>query len=370
MGLGVKIKHYANETLEEDTVASAVAKEQAKETAKEVTREVDNIDVVQESGDIEVALNDALKTALQSEKFGLDVNDRTNVLLVGLAGVGKTARIRAWAKRHNINLFEVRAAGMDDTDLGGAVAPSKDYTTVTRLASTEFDFLDQPRSVLFLDELNRAPKGVRTNLLELINSHVVPDPRAKNGQRLLKNFLFTVAAINPYSADYDTDKLDDAEIGRFAEVETAGDPLIMLNHLEKTFQDIIDKGDENDPDVQEMRGRLALAKAILGNKEFSFDTASQIDKDRNTAGFNGRQLQPRTFSKVLLASNGTKDDLLKKWNQHCNNLRKPAIERMLSNYKDIEDKANKAIQADTESSVFKKRESAASRIAQKLADLA
>lgn len=363
MGLGVKIKHYAKEEkLQEDATISQVASEEEKKEAAKTTKEfvqgVDDVDVVADSGDIETALNDALETALESERYGWDVSDRTNVLLVSVAGVGKSSRVRAWASRHNINLFEVRAAGMDETDLGGAVTPSADYSTVVRLASTEFDFLNKPRSVLFLDEINRAPKGVRTNLLELINSHVVPDPRSKTGQRKLDNFLFTVAAVNPFSGDYDTDKLDDAEMGRFAPEYVEGDPAILLNHLTKVLTSALSSVQPGDPSEKKLRGRLELAKAILGNKNFVFDSERQIAKDQETDGYNRKLLEPREFTKALFACNGTKADLLNKWSKHANNLRKPMIDQILSSYKDVEDKATQALAAGTDSEVFKKKESA------------
>lgn len=75
MGLGVKIKHYAKEEkLEEDATISQVASEEEKKEAAKTTKEfvqgVDDVDVVADSGDIETALNDALETALESERYG------------------------------------------------------------------------------------------------------------------------------------------------------------------------------------------------------------------------------------------------------------------------------------------------------------
>lgn len=202
---------------------------------------------------------------------------------------------------------------MDDTDLGGAISKGEgDYSNVVvRLASTEFDKLNRPNSVLFLDEYNRAPKSVRTNLLELINSHVVPDPRTESGQRYLENFLFTVAAINPATSLYDTDTLDMAERTRFRNIDVNPEPRELLKHLTKVFKEAADKA-SNEVRKQRAEGRLKLATALLTNRNFDFDTKEDIEKSVSEDKGNGLALNYRTLTELLKGSDGTKEDFLKK----------------------------------------------------------
>lgn len=242
---------------------------------------------------------------------------------------------------------------MDDIDLGGVISRGEgDYSNVVqRLASTEFDKLDRPRSVLFLDEYNRAPKSVRTNLLELVNSHVVPDPRTESGQRYLPNFLFTIAAINPPTADYDTDEMDMAEKTRFRNVDITPRSDELLRYLTKELQDQADRASS---DIRRKRalGRLQLAQTLLSDKSFEFDSSEDIAKSKESG--NGLALNYRTFTNLLFGSDGTKQDFLNNWNEYTNNLKKSMAERILSKYQDIDDKATDALKYNTASSVFKK----------------
>lgn len=111
--------------------------------------------------------------------------------------------IKQWAKDNNINLCEVRASDLNDTDLGGYISNG------SKITSTEFDKLNNPNSVLFLDEYDRVPRSARADLLKLINDHTISDPREESGQRYLPNFLFTIVTINS------ADGLDMPELVRF-----------------------------------------------------------------------------------------------------------------------------------------------------------
>ena len=312
-------------------------------------KDLDTDLVISNQGVIEDTLDRVLKVNERINKRGGD--DFVNVIFVGEGGTGKTKRIRAWAHKNNINLYEVRAAGMDDTDLGGAITPDKEGKVVNRLTSTEFDVLNQPRSVLFLDEYNRAPKSVRTNLLELINSHVVPDPREPSGQRKLDGFLFTVAAINPSAAGvagYDVDELDTAEKSRFEWVDVPAEAANCLNYLTQKFNKELESAEDDDEKL-ELKRKLELSKTLLTSRQFKFDTREDIDRS-----LNGLPLSNRTLTQLLVRCDGTKDDFLALWNRFCNSDKKNMAERILADYHDIDDKANDALKShDSESSVFK-----------------
>lgn len=248
---------------------------------------------------------------------------------------------------------------MDDTDLGGAITASDDKQTVVRLNSTEFDVLNRPRSVLFLDEYNRAPQTVRTQLLELINHHVVPDSREPNGQRFFENFLFTIAAINPANANYNTDTLDMAEKTRFRSIDVTPNPRELLNYLTKLYNNAADKASSPERRLKNL-GRANLAKALLTNKSFRFDNQAEIEKTMEEG--NGLALNYRTLTNLLSGSNGTKDDFLAKWPEYTNNLKLNMANAILQNYQDVEDKANDALKQETNSEVFKKEQDIWSRV--------
>jgi hypothetical protein len=318
------------------------------------------------SGIIEDTLDRALVVNKRINKVNGD--DYVNVLFVGEAGSGKSSRIRAWARKNGINLYEVRAAGMDDTDLGGAITPNKEGTVVNRLASTEFDALDNPNSVLFLDEYNRAPASVRTNLLELVNSHVVPDPREPSGQRKLKGFLFTVAAINPATVGYGTDEMDMAEKTRFRTVRVPSEKANLLNYLRYKFNNEIKQADDDKEWIKELKGKLAIAEELLKDKNFKFDEASDIEQTIDTG--NGKALNSRSLTQLLVSCDGTKKDFLNQWDQFVNSLKKQMAVSILKDYKDIDDVANDALKGhETQSTVFNKAESNIDKINRVLSEL-
>ena len=306
----------------------------------EAKANIENSNTVKESGQIESILDWALDYNLEQKEAGL--TNYQNVLLIGEAGTGKSSRVKAWAKANNINLMTVRAAGMDDTDLGGAMGISKTGDTVQRLASTEFDQLDRPNSVLFLDEYNRAPKSVRTNLLELVNSHEVPDSRVPGGQRVLENFLFTVAAINPANSNYDTDVLDKAERTRFKNVNVVSDPENLLHHLEKSLDHMIETA-KTPERKRRSEGRKALVKALLKPEGgLEFDSSQEVDKySEDDPDY--LPLNARTFTNLIMGTDGTKKDLLAHWDEYTNRFKKNDAKRILANYSDVVDKANQAL---------------------------
>jgi len=355
----MKVKLY------EDEASVQSLSDAAKKDIAQAANQLDAQYFSSDEGDIESALNRALTVSKRKQKYGHISGDFPNVLLIGEAGTGKSARVRAWARKHNINLFEVRAAGMDETDLGGIIQAYNDV--VRRLASTEFDVLDRPNSVLFLDEYNRAPAGVRTNLLELINSHNVPDPRVTSeqtsGQRKLKNFLFTVAAINPNSESYDVHEMDRAELSRFQIVKVKRDKKNYLAYVNDELDDEL-KQETDDNARLILLGQKSLANTIIPNPLFQFDdNESTTEMERNHYGEAVNPTNSRTFFSNLEACDGTKEDFLAQWNSHCNPDQKNVIETILADYENVEDKATQALeQHETRSDVFKKAETGADRL--------
>lgn len=315
--------------LNEDTLGQAVQQAQSV---------MDNEVTITDEGDIEQALNDTLAENKEVQANGED--EFGSVLLIGHAGVGKTARVKQWCKNHGMNLIWKDAKIMDIGDLRGLFAPNADKTRATNLPTDEFNVLDQPNTVLFLDEFNRAAGNVRFTLSQLINEHKVPDSTAPGGSRFFPNLVMVIAAINPamYGV-YNTDALDAAELDRFEKVQVRPDKHQVMNYLVAFFEDRMKKNqlDGDQESYKKNQGRAELAKTLLSSREFEFDDTDDIAAATETqSGI----LSPRGLHDVLRKCDGTKEGLLRKWNNIANPNKKGMVERILKNYQDIDDKAN------------------------------
>lgn len=356
-----------------DDFGKEVAKE-VKDTAKklpgdnlyiESSPELENV-----NGDVEKALDRALRRARQIQRQieakqrkgeEVDVDHfgfAPNVLIVGPAGTGKTARIKAWCRNNNINLVAKDAKTMDPSDIGGVISrliddEGQQTNKATKLTNSEFDILDTPDSVLFLDELNRATSDVAGSLLTLIQDHQVVDHSTESGFRILKGFLFTVAAVNPSDPDggqYDVQDLDMAMKTRFGTVSTEYDNLHQLKYLEKKAQEIVNDPDYDKQDRLEAYNRYQIAKKLLTDPRFHFDTK---EEEEALNGTDSAALNYRSFTELLDATDGTKEEVLELWPQFCNPHKLGVVEEILddyadfdwddlddSGYADIDDKAN------------------------------
>ena len=331
--------------LTEDTVEQAIKgadTPEEKKDIKEVGDELEEPLVSDDTGEIESVLNRALRINLRNHRNGN--RNFFNVLFVGEAGTGKTARIKAWARKYNINLVTTKAGELDDTDTGGVLAGNIADQVAVRLASTEFDQLGEGKSVLFLDEWNRAPSSVRQSLLTLVQDHTVTDPRVKGRMRYIPEFLFTVAAINPYDDDYDVNKLDQAELGRVS-VNTVTATVEDWGKYMKNYYTQLAQRAKDDEDRLVYTKIVNLASALVGDPKFGFDTRETARESKEKDAWNGLLTTPRNVTNALEESEGDKEIFLASWNKHCNNLMYKDIEDILRNYVDIDDKANQALKS-------------------------
>ena len=298
---------------------------------------LDNAEIVYK-GDIEKALDQALRTNRRANKRG--TGEYVSILLVGHAGTGKTARVKQWCKENGLHLVQKNAQTMDIADLGGLYAPNETKTRAINLPNGAFDELNQPNTVLFLDEFNRANSQVRFTLAQLIDEHKVPDATEEGSYHYFNNLQLVIAAINP--ADYgvyNTEPLDIAELNRFRQVQVTPDKLAVKNYLNKFYDEQmdLDMEDSDEESYKENQGRKNLANTILSSREFEFDD----NEDIQAAAEGGYSiLSPRSFTRALEMSDGTKDEFLDLWNSMANPNKKGMIERILNNYQDIDDKAN------------------------------
>lgn len=330
--------------------------EEAQEDIEDLTELLDIDTPIENPGLVAKALDRSLDIAIDAYENGEIAGKAANVLFVGRAGTGKTSQIKQWAKARKVNLIMKDAKTFDKSDIGGGVAAAVDdegkrTNKMTHLSNVEFDGLMQPGSVLFLDELNRADPEVMGSLLTLILDHKIPDNESPGGMKELKGFLFTIAAINPASDSYEgTNTMDAAMIDRFTmqdmgETDTVQYKNYELSKLEKGIESAKAKAEKkpnerNIRKVTEAEGRYKLAKTILESPYFSWDTE---EEEQYANEMQHHTLSPRGFSAVIARCNGTKDDLLEIWPNVVNPEKLDMVEQILTNYEDVEDKANDAL---------------------------
>lgn len=389
----MKLKVNKN-TLMEDTLGD-IANNMGQTAAEETQKALKNLptsdsltivasdDLQQLEGDIEKKLDKSLRRARQVQRqLEADAKWREdkiaagepedklpsldpdhygfaqNILVVGPAGTGKTARIKAWCKDRKINMVAKDAKTMDPSDLGGIISRLVDENgeqtnRATKLTNSEFDeLINTPDSILFLDELNRASKEVAGSLLTLIQDHAVVDHEVKGGMKLLSGLLFTVAAVNPAGEedeeqDYGTNELDMAMKSRFGTTATQYDNLMQLKYLESRYMDAVNNPYNSYEDRLENRGRYNIASALLRDPRFHFDSK---EEEAELAHTDYSALNYRSLTNLLNYCDGTKEDFLALWKDFCNPHKYEMVEDILDDYydfdpdlEDIDDEANAAL---------------------------
>ena len=263
-------------------------------------------------------LDDCLANAMASYASG--THDGVDLLITGLPGSGKTGITKQWAKDRGVNLFYLNAKNDDlGAILNGFPVDSiekdengNEVHRVIRSFSKSLDALDKPKSVLFLDEFNRAAPKLRAVLLSLINEHVV-DGDGEDGFRHFNNLLFTVACINPsVPTDPGAMDLNDAEMSRFVDtmdwdskVEDAQKYLVF--HLNKLLDNLKPEDENYEFFYIRYNKILNLANALLSDYRFEFDS-----RDDLTDLFNdkAKMLNQRALTDALMSHGYSKDKFL------------------------------------------------------------
>ena len=153
----------------------------------------------------------APKPLIDPAKLQFYIENGMNVLMEGRHGVGKTALIKSAFEAAGLNLMIFSGPTMDPwVDFVGVPRPithSTGETTLELIRRPEFAY-DQVDAI-FIDEFNRAPAKVRNAAMEILQFQTV------NGQKF-NRLKLVWAAINPGDdQDYDTDRIDAAQLDRF-----------------------------------------------------------------------------------------------------------------------------------------------------------
>jgi hypothetical protein len=263
-------------------------------------------------------LDDCLANAMAAHAAG--TSDGVDLLITGLPGSGKTGITKQWAKDRGVNLFYLNAK---NDDLGAILngfpvdtvekdADGNDVHRVTRSFSKSLDALDKPKSVLFLDEFNRAAPKLRAVLLSLINEHVV-DGDGPDGFRHFDNLLFTVACINPsVPTDPGAMDLNDAEMSRFVDTmdwdSKVPDAIKYIRfHLKKLINALKPEDENYNFFYVRYHKILNLAEALLGDPLFEFDSRDDLLDLFNDKA---KMLNQRAITDALMSHGYNKDKFL------------------------------------------------------------
>lgn len=309
---------------EADLEVDEEAVEEESEQIKNLAKIIRNPYGTGRLSDVEQVLQDSLEAAMDNIEDGLvEMGAFQNVLIYGLAGFGKTAKVKQFCRAHGLNLFECDAKSLDIATVGGIPYPKTDPKTgeITQapIGSRYWDGLNKPNTVLYLDELNRTGPAVRGSLLTLINEHTLPmtieDPKTGEVKNVkyFPNILFTVVSINPADDIFqDNEDLDPAMISRMAAViEQGPDIRDFLAHLTRTYTAI----ENNQYLIPERKvkymGQFELAKALLTDKSFCFDDANDVRSIYYDKSRIGNYLNYRSFYSILRRSDGTKKHYLR-----------------------------------------------------------
>lgn len=210
-----------------------------------------------------------MATTLTVKSLKNYINADLNVVISGVHGVGKTAKLRESCAQLGLQVKYYSASTLDPyTDLVGIPVPDKDTKTVEYYRPHEID----KAQVIFFDELNRADPKTLNTIMEIILDHSI------NGEPL-PNLKSVVAAMNPVSEDYATEELDKALLDRF-DVFLQADPEIDVAYFVTKFGDAV--------------GRSAVE---FWNEYHTSVTRSQGGAKANVVPY----LSPRRMDKVVAA---------------------------------------------------------------------
>jgi hypothetical protein len=159
------------------------------------------------------------------------------VLIQGHTGVGKSEIIQQAADDVGIEYIYRDLSLMEAIDMAGVPfreetrEPKGKEISITVWATPGFLPRDpKSKGILVFEELNRAPRQVRTPCLQFLTTRTLNDYKLPDGWLL-------VAAINPPGPDYEGEELDAAHLSRFTTINAHADAGEWLTWAKATNQD-------------------------------------------------------------------------------------------------------------------------------------
>ncbi|MDM7321650.1 MAG: MoxR family ATPase [Fervidobacterium sp.] len=195
-------------------------------------------------------------------------NSGETIVLVGHAGVGKTTIVKQVAQELGYKVHVVILSQLEPGDLMGVPVQVNGKTVFSRPEWLP----DEPKSVLFLDELNRAPLYVKQAILQLVLEKQI-------GPHKLPEDCVIIAAMNPFTDEYLVGNMDDkAMLDRFIWIKVQNSMVELADYFRG-------KGYE---DNKVMAALLTLDQLKVFNEDFSLPRLSPT---------------PRSMERLLKISN-------------------------------------------------------------------
>lgn len=111
------------------------------------------------------------------------LNTDTPLFIHGSPGIGKSYIVADVAKKHDLELVDIRLSQMDPVDLRG-VPSIKDDQTVW-MPPVFFPKDRDSEGILFLDELNSAPPSVQAAIYQLVLNRKMGEYELPSGWRIV-----------------------------------------------------------------------------------------------------------------------------------------------------------------------------------------
>lgn len=156
------------------------------------------------------------------------IPNKDPILISSKHGIGKSSIFKQYSNDNGYYFYPLFLSHLEVADLTGM--PDRDGLKTIWLVPDFINTIQENskkgiKTILFLDELNRAQDDVLQCALELvlenkIHSHVLPDD------------CYICSAINP-SGDYNTSELDPALLDRFMYLEVDVDPESFINYSKR-----------------------------------------------------------------------------------------------------------------------------------------
>lgn len=211
-----------------------------------------------------------LDLAMEARKKGKIFNP----MFTGEAGLGKSEICQTWVKKQretnpNFGFIDLRIAYMEAPDLIGFPETEKDKNGVMRTKHRLPEFWPTEGSgLLLLEEPNRGTTGVMNCLMQLLTDRKLHNYTLPEG-------WIVAACVNPDSAEYDVNAMDQALRDRFREFE------VEFDHV--SFSDFISTN--------------GWDEKVIG----FVDSGMWVYKDSKNIGKEGKYISPRTFAALNAA---------------------------------------------------------------------